>query len=90
MLLKRCQQQGIKPFQDNIEQCHESYGFHDHRLIREGVQANPAKIRAIATMSKPKDATSMHRLNEMVSYLSQFLPTLTYVMKPLRQIMQMR
>lgn len=34
------------------------------------------------------DATAVQRLNEMVSYLSRFLPNLTNVMKPQRQLMQ--
>ena len=43
-------------------------------------------IKAIVEMLRPKDAAASQRLNGTVAYLSKFLPHLSEIMEPLRQL----
>ena len=57
-----------------------------HLLTSEGLRADPEKIKAIAEMPKPQDKKAVERLLGTVQYLSRFLPKLSEVAKPLRQL----
>ena len=51
-----------------------------------GLKPDPGKVRAIVEMPRPKKRDDILRLNGMVNYLSRFLPHLSDVMKPLRDL----
>ena len=57
-----------------------------HLLTSEGLRADPEKIKAIAEIPKPQDKKAVERLLGTVQYLSHFLPKLSEVAKPLRQL----
>ena len=60
--------------------------YKGHLLTSEGLRPDPEKIRAIAEMPKPQDKKAVERLLGTVQYLSRFLPKLSEVAKPLRQL----
>ena len=60
--------------------------FHGHLLTTEGLKPDPEKVRAIVEMPRPEGRDDILRLNGMVNYLSRFLPNLSDVMKPLRDL----
>ena len=60
--------------------------IHGQLLATEGLKPDPEKVRAIAEMPRLKDRDDILRLNGMVNYLSRFLPHLSDVMKPLRDL----
>ena len=51
--------------------------------------ADPAKIEAIRDMPCPTDVAGVQRLNGFVNYLAKFLPGLSDVMEPIRQLTKM-
>ena len=51
--------------------------------------ADPAKIEAIRDMPCPTDVSGVQRLNGFVNYLAKFLPGLSDVMEPIRQLTKM-
>ena len=51
--------------------------------------ADPAKIEAIRDMPCPPDVAGVQRLNVFVNYLAKFLPGISDVMKPIRQLTKM-
>ena len=53
---------------------------------QEVLQPDPAKIEAIKEMRSPTVVTGVQRLNSFVNYLTKFLPGLSYVMEPIRQL----
>lgn len=55
-------------------------------LTQEGLRADPAKIKAITEMPRPQDKRGVERLLGSVQYLARFLPRLSEVAKPLRQL----
>jgi hypothetical protein len=51
----------------------------------KGSKPDPAKIDAVAKMTKPTDVKSIQRFIGFVTYLSLFLPDLSDHLEPLRQ-----
>ena len=84
--MRRCQQKGIKLNAEKLEYKCKEVLFHGHLLTTEGLKPDPEKVRAIVEMPRPKDRSDILRLNGMVNYLSRFLPQLSDVMKPLRDL----
>ena len=85
-LMRRCQQKGIKLNAEKLEYKCKEVPFQRHLLTIEGLKPDPEKVRAIVEMPRPKDRDDISRLNGMVNYLSRFLPHLSDVMKPLRDL----
>ncbi|CAB3978388.1 Hypothetical predicted protein [Paramuricea clavata] len=56
-----------------------------HLITNEGLKTSPAKIDAVAKMTKPTDVKSIQRFIGFVTYLSLFLPDLSNHLEPLRQ-----
>ena len=46
--------------------------FIGHRLTKEGLKPDPAKVKAILSMKKPDDTAAVQRLMGMVKYLTKF------------------
>ena len=53
--------------------------FIGHRLTKEGLKPDPAKVKAILSMKKPDDIAAVQRLMGMVKYLSKFLGDLSQI-----------
>ena len=86
----RCQQKGIKLNSQKLEFKCKEVPFHGHLLTTEGLKPDPEKVRAITEMPRPEKQDHILRLNGMVNYLSRFLPHLSDVMKPLRDLTHKR
>ena len=84
--MRRCQQKGIKLNREKFEYKCKEVPFHRHLLTTEGLKADPEKVRAITEMPRPETPDDIFCLNGMTNYLSRFLPNLSDVMKPLRDL----
>ena len=84
--MDRCQQKSIKPNSQKLELKAKEVPFHGHLLIMEGLKPDAEKARAIVQMPCPEGRDYILRLNGIVNYLSRFLPNLSDVMKPLRDL----
>ena len=62
--------------------------FIGHIATDLGLCADPAKVRAITDMPPPADVAGVQRVLGMAQYLSKFLPNLSDLTKPLRDIVQ--
>ena len=82
----RCQHKGIELNSQKLEFKCKGVPFHGHLLTTEGLKPDPEKVRAITEMRRPENRDDVLRLNGMVTYLSRFLPHLSDVMKPLRDL----
>ena len=69
-LLDQCRERNIKL--NNTFNCDEVQ-FIGHRLTKEGLKPDPAKVKAIRSMTKANDVAAVQRLMGMVKYLSKFL-----------------
>ena len=84
--MRRCQQKGIKLNSQKLKFKCKEVPFHGHLLTTEGLKPDPEKVRAISEIPRPEKQDDILRLNVMVNYLSRFLPHLSDVMKPLRDL----
>jgi len=85
-LMERCKQQNITLNVDKMQLKKPEVRFLGHLLTAKGVQADPEKIRAITEMPKPTDVKGVQRFLGLVNYLSKFLPKLSEVCEPLREL----
>jgi len=60
--------------------------FMGHIVSTQGLKADPKKIEAITQMVKPTDQKGIQRLQGTVGYLAKFLPKLSSIMEPIRQL----
>ena len=54
----------------------------------KGLRVDPAKVRAVREMPTPTDKAGVQRLLGLAQYLAKFLPGLSDVTKPLRDLTQ--
>ena len=88
-LLQRCLDIGIRLNASKMKLRQRSVTFLGHIITKDGLMADPGKIEAIRDMPCPTDVAGVQRFNGFVNYLSKFLPGLSDVMKPIRQLTKM-
>ena len=59
-----------------------------HLLSVTGLKPDPAKVAAIERMDTPNDKAALQRFLGMVNYLAKFVPHLSDLCQPLRQLLQ--
>ncbi|GBM11903.1 Transposon Tf2-6 polyprotein [Araneus ventricosus] len=62
--------------------------FLGHTLSSDGIAVDKSKLEPILSMSKPEDRQSLHRYLGMKNYLSKFLPNLSTLIAPLRELIK--
>jgi hypothetical protein len=87
-LLDRCKQVGIRLNADKLKLRQPSVLFMGHIVSRDGLKADPAKVKAVLEMPHPEDVEGVRRLNGFVNYISKFMPHLSNAMEPLRQLIK--
>jgi len=85
-LLQRCREMGIRLNAKKIKLRQTSVPFLGHVITQDGIKPDPAKVEAVLEMPSPTDVEGVQRLNGFVNYLAKFLPGLSDVMEPIRQL----
>ena len=85
-LLKRCQELGICLNKSKLKFRQRSVNFLGHLVTTDRLKPDPAKCQATDEMLPPEDKNSVQRLNGFLNYLAKFLPKLSDVMEPIRQL----
>ena len=84
--LKRCAEKNIVLNKDKQQTGLTEITFHGHRITKDGVTADEAKVEAICDMPAPTDVAGVKRLCGMVKYMSRFLPDLGETIEPIRAL----
>jgi hypothetical protein len=84
--LRRCQERGIKLNKDKFELKLQEITFMGHRIGIKGLQPDPDKVKAVREMKPPSNIEELRRFIGMVTFLGKFLPHLSTVMEPLRNL----
>lgn len=84
--LQRCSEKGIKLNKDKLELQKEAITFLGHRITKNGLEADPEKIRAVQQMPSPTNLGKLRTFIGMVNYMAKFLPDLAATMKPLTNL----
>ena len=84
--LQRCTAKGLKLNSNKVRLRMREVPFIGHVATDKGLRADPAKIVAITEMPRPVDVAGVQRLLGMAQYLAKFLPNLSDLTKPLRDL----
>ena len=84
--LQRCSARGVKLTVEKLQLCLEEVPLIGHHATKSGLKIHPEKVRAVLEMSRPTDVKSLLRFNGTVQYLAKFLPGLSDMAHPLRQL----
>ena len=87
-LLQRCEECGVRLNADKMKLRRNAVPFIGHIATDQGLCVDPAKVQAIKEMPMPKNIAAVQRLLGLAQYLSKFLPHLSDIMKPLRDLTQ--
>ena len=85
-LLEKCRTLGIKLNKDKAELRKTQISFLGHLVTKDGLQIYPEKLEAVREMPKPQDVEGVRRFCGFVNYLAKFLPKLSEVLEPIRQL----
>ena len=86
--LERYKERGVKLNTDKLNLRQTEVPFIGHVATDQGLRVDPAKVRAIIEMPAPTDKAGVQRLLGLTQYLSKFLPRLSNITKPLRELTQ--
>ena len=85
-LMQRCREQNIKLNSDKVNLRRKEVPSMGHVISEKGLQADPAKVKAVLEMPTPTDVASVRRFIGFTNYLSKFLPQLSDALEPLRKL----
>jgi transposase InsO family protein len=62
--------------------------FLGHRISKNGISPDPAKVEAIIAMSDPTNVPELRRMLGMINFLGRYLPNLSTVLQPVTQLLE--
>ena len=84
--LTRCKENNVHLNAEKIQLRRKEVPFIGHVANDQGLKVDPRKVKAIEEMEVPKDVAAVQRFFGMVNYMAKFLPHLSDVAKPLRDL----
>ena len=84
--MKRCAEKNIVLNEDKKQTGLTEITFHGHRITKDGVKIDEAKVQAIRNMPAPTDVAGVKHLCGMVQYMSRFMPDLAGTLEPIRAL----
>jgi len=85
-LLERARQVNLKLNKSKVKLRQAEVKFMGHVISKGGLKPDPDKVTAIKNMPKPESKSEVLTLLGFVNYLSKFLPKLSEVSAPLREL----
>ena len=82
--LKRCAGKNIFLNEDKQQTGLDEIIFHGHRITKDGLKVDEAKVQAIRDMPAPTDVEGVKRLCGMAQYMAKFLPNLAATLELIR------
>ena len=88
VFLQRCDEKNLKLNVKKLKLRMQEVPFIGHIATAEGLSVDPHKVQAIMEMPQPEDVAAIQRLLGLAQYVSMFLPHLSDITKPLRELTQ--
>ncbi|GAB1608626.1 hypothetical protein Ahia01_001147000 [Argonauta hians] len=85
-LLELCRRVGLRLNRKKAEIRKQEISFLGHLITSDGLKIDPEKLEAIRKMPKPEDVEGVRRFCGFVNYLAKFLPKLSDILEPIRQL----
>jgi len=86
VFLQRCEERRVHLNIDKLKLRMREVPFIGHVATSEGLRADLVKVRATREMPRPENMAGVQRILGMVQYLSKFMPRLSDITKPLRDL----
>lgn len=87
-LLQRADENGLRFNKSKCKFRMTEVKYIGHTLSADGLKPDDEKIRAIVQIPPPADKQALLRFMGMIQYLAKFIPNLSDVSAPLRQLLQ--
>ena len=87
-VLERARKFNIKLNRDKCQLRLPSVTYIGHQLTAEGLKPDPNKILAVTSMQYPQNKEELQRYLGMITYLSKFIPNLSQISSPLRELLE--
>ena len=87
-LLQRCRDRGMRLNAGKLNLRQTSISFLGHMITSDGSLPDPEKVETIKEMPCPTDVKGVQRLGRFVNYLAKFLPHISDVMAPIRNLVK--
>ena len=84
--LEHCDQTNVKLNTEKLQLRKTEVPFIGHVASGDGLTTHLDKVHAIVEMPEPVDVAAVQRLIGMVTYLAKFVPRLTELTVPLREL----
>ena len=84
--LKRCAEKNFILNEDKQQTGLAEIIFHGHRMTKDGVKVDEAKVQAIRDMPAPTDVEGEKRLCGTAQYMAKFLLNLAATLEPIRAL----
>ncbi|KAK3749625.1 hypothetical protein QZH41_012963, partial [Actinostola sp. cb2023] len=86
--LQRARESNLKLNPDKCKIRRTKVLYIGHVFTSDGVKPDVSKLEAITSMPTPEDKHGIQRLLEMVNYVAKFLPNISEVTSPLRELLK--
>ena len=87
-LMQRCRKHGIRLNREKAELQKDEITFLGHVITSNGLKPDPSKIEAIIGIKAPTCVKEIQCFSGIINYLSKFMPRLSDLMKPIRQLLR--
>ena len=84
--LQRASSNGLRLNRDKCKIRQKEVPYVGHLLTNEGLKVDPQKVKAVSEMPEPTSKTDVKRFLGFVQFLSRFLPQLSTIDAPLREL----
>ena len=88
LVLQRCRDRNLRLNPRKTKLCADEVEYIGHKLTADGVKISEEKVRAVVEMPEPRSIANVQSLLGMVTYTCKFLPHLSSVTEPLRQLIK--
>lgn len=87
-MLQLSRERGVKLNPEKSTICATEVNYFGHRITKDGIKPDPAKIAAVRDMEPPKDKGELETILGMVNYLPKFAPMLSDINAPMRHLLK--
>lgn len=84
----KARENGVKFDLEKCEIGKSDVKFLGHVFTNEGIRIDADRIQAVTEMKKPTDTKGVERLLGMITYVAKFIPNLSDVTAPLRELIK--
>ncbi len=88
IVLERARKYNVKLNREKCQLRRDNVTYIGHQLTADGVKPDPKKVEAVHAMKTPLNKEELQRHLGMITYLSKFIPNMSAISAPLRQLLE--